>query len=110
VALVCADAVDWPRLMDLISDFVYCRLHGSTELYKSPYSDKELDRWAARVHAWTAGRRMTDGDFAAAPERSTRPRDVFVFFDNTDKRQAPGNAQGLIQRLGVDRMAERQAA
>src|SRR4029077_20057377 len=31
VALVCADTVTWPRLMDLTSDFVYCRLHGSEE-------------------------------------------------------------------------------
>ena len=29
IALVCADTVNWPRLMDLTSDFVYCRLHGS---------------------------------------------------------------------------------
>ena len=32
VALVCADTVDWPRLMDLTTDFVYLRLHGSEEL------------------------------------------------------------------------------
>jgi uncharacterized protein YecE (DUF72 family) len=29
VALVCADTVEWPRLMDVTSDFIYCRLHGS---------------------------------------------------------------------------------
>ena len=32
VALVCADSVEWPRLMDVTSDFVYCRLHGQREL------------------------------------------------------------------------------
>jgi len=47
-ALVCADTVDWPRLMDLISDFVYCRLHGSEELYASGYDDQSLDEWAER--------------------------------------------------------------
>ena len=36
VALVCADTVAWPRLMDLTSDFVYCRLHGSRELLPVP--------------------------------------------------------------------------
>lgn len=51
VALVCADTVDWPRLMDLTADFVYCRLHGSVELYNSGYTDKELDRWARRIRA-----------------------------------------------------------
>jgi uncharacterized protein YecE (DUF72 family) len=25
----CADIVEWPRLMDVTSDFMYCRLHGS---------------------------------------------------------------------------------
>ena len=39
VALVCADTVEWPRLMDLTSDFVYCRLHGSEVLYASGYDD-----------------------------------------------------------------------
>src|SRR5690606_33406027 len=28
VALVCADTVEWPLLMDITADFVYCRLHG----------------------------------------------------------------------------------
>ena len=54
-ALVCADAVDWPRLMDVTSDFVYCRLHGSEELYVSGYDDAALDRWAARARAWAVG-------------------------------------------------------
>jgi len=35
IALVCADTVEWPRLMDLTSDFVYVRLHGSEVLYVS---------------------------------------------------------------------------
>ena len=32
VALVSADTVAWPLLMDVTSDFVYCRLHGSEQL------------------------------------------------------------------------------
>src|SRR5215475_140112 len=55
VALVCADAVEWPRLMDVTADFVYCRLHGSEVLYASGYSDDALDEWAARVAAWARG-------------------------------------------------------
>src|SRR5690606_22689884 len=51
-ALVCADTVDWPRLMDLTADFVYCRLHGSEELYVSGYDSGSLDRWAERIRAW----------------------------------------------------------
>jgi len=101
IALVCADTVDWPLLMDITADFVYCRLHGSTELYRSGYSPDEIDRWAARVSAWANGRPMTDGNFVTAPLDDRRRRDVFVFFDNTDKLQAPGNARELMQKLGV---------
>ena len=28
IALVVADTVEWPLLMDVTADFVYCRLHG----------------------------------------------------------------------------------
>jgi uncharacterized protein YecE (DUF72 family) len=55
VALVCADTVEWPRLMDVTSDFMYCRLHGAEVLYASGYDDAALDVWAARVRAWSEG-------------------------------------------------------
>ena len=55
VALVCADTVEWPRLMDLTSDFVYCRLHGSKVLYSSGYSKAAIEEWAVRVAAWAKG-------------------------------------------------------
>jgi len=100
VALVCADSVDWPRLMDLTSDFAYCRLHGSQELYRSGYSGAALDRWADRVKAWAAGREMTDGRFAGPAKADLLARDVFVFFDNTFKLRAPQDALGLMRRLG----------
>ena len=43
-ALVVADTVEWPLLMDVTSSFVYCRLHGSEELYASGYEAEALDR------------------------------------------------------------------
>lgn len=98
IALVCADTVDWPLLMDLTSDFVYCRLHGSRELYRSGYSAAELGRWARRVRAWRDGKPMRDGTFVGPPA-ARRPRDVFVYFDNTDKLMAPRDAQALMHRL-----------
>ena len=101
MALVCADTVDWPLVMDLTADFVYCRLHGSQELYVSGYDDDALDRWARRVKSWTRGREPRDAQRIAARTRPrTRGRDVFVFFDNTGKVSAPPNARGLAQRLG----------
>jgi uncharacterized protein YecE (DUF72 family) len=113
VALVCADTTDWPRLMDLTADFVYCRLHGAEELYRSPYDEAELERWAARIRSWHAGLPMRDGDFAGDPDGAIRhPRDVFLFFDNTDKRHAPRDAATLMRMLGVawPRNAESRAA
>ena len=100
VALVCADSVDWPLLMDVSADFVYCRLHGSAELYKSGYSDAQLAAWAERVRNWSVGA-ATDGNFICGPIADGRKRDVFVFFDNTDKLLAPGDAKGLMRLLGV---------
>jgi uncharacterized protein YecE (DUF72 family) len=100
VALVCSDAVAWPRLMDVTADFVYCRLHGSEELYASGYDDVALDVWAARVAAWSSGREPPDaGRIAGKPP--VRRRDVFVYFDNDAKVRAPPDALGLMRRLGL---------
>lgn len=99
VALVCADTVAWPRLMDLTADFVYCRLHGSTELYRSGYDEADLRRWADRAVAWTSGVSMQDGTFVATSPGRPRRRDVYMFFDNTDKLRAPYDAQGLMRML-----------
>jgi uncharacterized protein YecE (DUF72 family) len=101
IALVCADTVDWPRLMDVTSDFVYCRLHGSEELYASGYGDDELDIWAARVKAWVRGSEPKDAERVidkAGPRRAKR--DVFVFFDNDRKVRAPYDATTLIAKTG----------
>jgi len=100
IALVCADTVEWPLLMDATSDFIYVRLHGNTELYRSAYSPRELKRWASRIVAWRDGRPMTDAHFIAAKPAAARPRDVFVYFDNTDKLQAPKDALSLMRLVG----------
>ena len=110
VALVCADTADWPLLMDLTADFVYCRLHGSKELYRSRYDEADLERWAARIRAWHTGQSMRDGDFAGDPKGAVeRPRDVFLFFDNTDKRHAPQDARTLMRMLGVTWQQDRES-
>ena len=99
VALVVADTVAWPRRMDLTAGFVYCRLHGSEELYVSGYDDASLDDWARRIRAWAAGREPRDAECIAGPAEERRPRDVFVHFDNDAKVRAPADAQSLIARL-----------
>jgi uncharacterized protein YecE (DUF72 family) len=97
VALVCADTVEWPRLMDLTSDFVYCRLHGSEELYASGYDDRSLDQWATRVATWARGGEPEDAERVDGKGRRRR-RDVFVYFDNDAKVRAPVDAKALTQR------------
>jgi len=98
IALVCADSVEWPRMMDLTSDFVYCRLHGSEELYASGYDDETLDRWAVRVMDWANGREPRDAERILDKAGAKRRRDVFVYFDNDKKVRAPVDAQSLIKR------------
>lgn len=100
VALVCADTVEWPRLMDLTSDFVYCRLHGSEELYVSGYDDASLDDWARRINGWRVGREPEDAERVGGKARS-RVRDVYVYFDNDAKVRAPQDARTLMGKLGI---------
>jgi uncharacterized protein YecE (DUF72 family) len=97
VALVVADTVEWPLLMDATSDFVYVRLHGSRQLYASGYGPKDLDRWAARIRDWTEGREA-EGEHASTPARRRR-RDVYLYFDNDAKVRAPFDAMNLIKKL-----------
>ncbi len=52
---------------------------------------------------------MRDGNFVTGPEEDPRPRDVYFYFDNTDKLHAPDNAIGLMQRLGVSACATSSA-
>jgi uncharacterized protein YecE (DUF72 family) len=100
VALVCADTVEWPRMMDLTSDFVYCRLHGSEVLYASGYDDASLDQWTTRVTAWARGNEPEDADRVIKEKGPKRPaRDVFVYFDNDAKVRAPFDAKSLTARV-----------
>ena len=100
IALVKADTVEWPLLMDVTSGFVYCRLHGSEELYASGYSDEALDLWADRVSLWSRGKEVEDGKKAGSKKgRKRNTRDVFVYFDNDIKVRAPFDAQSLRKRL-----------
>lgn len=102
IALVVADAVEWPSLMDVTADFVYCRLHGAKELYASGYGPKALDKWAGRAWAWAQGGEA-EGEHVAGPARRRTRRDVFVYFDNDAKVRAPRDAQSLIRKIAARR-------
>ncbi|MDO8691034.1 MAG: DUF72 domain-containing protein [Dehalococcoidia bacterium] len=64
------------------SDFVYIRFHGSSGIYSSCYTDRELDIWAERV------RRLSQGG-----------RAVYAYFNNDAGAHAVHNALGLRKRL-----------
>jgi uncharacterized protein YecE (DUF72 family) len=83
VAFVIADtAGKFGYAEEVTADFVYVRLHGSTALYASNYSETELRAWAKKVRGWTSGR---------------GGRDVYVYFDNDAKVHAPHNARRLAE-------------
>jgi uncharacterized protein YecE (DUF72 family) len=100
VALVCADTPDWPRLMDVTADFVYCRLHGSERLYASGYDADAIAAWAGRIRAWSEGGLPDDARPLHGKPKHQR-RDVFVYFDNDIKVRAPHDAEVLARTLGV---------
>ena len=103
VALVASDAKEWRYAEDVTAGFVYVRLHGSERTYTSRYTDAQLDRLAAAIGVWTAGREPDDA--IKATELVPRPRkgrDVFVYFDNDAKVHAPKDALRLMERVAAD--------
>lgn len=112
IALVIADvASKFPTAEDITADWVYVRLHGSRQLYASGYTPREIEAWARKVELWSAGREPTEARrIAARPPRAsppatapiTRPRDIYIYFDNTDvKLRAPIDARRMAERLSV---------
>jgi uncharacterized protein YecE (DUF72 family) len=81
--VVADTAGKFPYCEECTTDFVYIRLHGSTELYVSGYSDEELATWAKKIRRW-----LKVG------------KDVYVYFDNDAKVHAPHDALRLKQLLG----------
>ncbi len=112
IAFVVADTgARWPQPADVTADYLYLRLHGATELYRSRYSDTELRRWAYRVRAWCTGEQPVDVERVLPDAQVVRiPRDVFCYFDNTDKLHAPKNVRRLMQLLELQWGPSRTAA
>lgn len=104
IALVIAEtARRWPMAQDVTADFVYMRLHGDKELYRSGYSDRALERWAGRIRAWHEGSQPAGAQtISPGDPPSAEPRDVYCYFDNTDvKLRAPADAASLMRKLGL---------
>jgi uncharacterized protein YecE (DUF72 family) len=99
VALAVADTVEWPLLFDVTADFVYCRLHGSEQLYASGYESKALDMWGRRLTAWSQGRELREASRAHPKKAKAARRDVYVYFDNDAKVRAPFDALALQKKV-----------
>lgn len=111
VALVFADtAGKWPYMEDFTSDFLYLRLHGEIEIYKSGYDENSLRFWARRIRLWRQGKNpknaLTISDTAVPPE----PKDIHVYFDNDVKVRAPFDAIRLAEILNAAGRPARAAA
>jgi uncharacterized protein YecE (DUF72 family) len=101
-AVIAETARKWPMIQDITADFLYLRLHGDKEIYRSGYTDASLQRWAKRIAQWHRGCETADVR-KVMPEKSPvkRRRDVYCFLDNTDvKLRAPFDAQTLARKLG----------
>jgi uncharacterized protein YecE (DUF72 family) len=103
IGLVVADAArPWPFLEDTTSDFIYVRLHGHEEMYRSRYTGAALTRWAGKIRAWAAGRTPASARRIAPRLPPARGgRDVYVYFDNDAKVHAPFDAISLAQKLHI---------
>lgn len=82
VAVVFAEAANYPRFDEQTGAFTYARLQTTREDEASGYDDAELDRWAAQARTWAKG-----------------GRDVFLFFIAGAKVRNPAAAQALIAKL-----------
>jgi uncharacterized protein YecE (DUF72 family) len=98
VAIVFAEADDYPCIADPTADFVYARLQRSRESEPAGYPDSELDLWAGHGKTWAAGK-TPEAPACLAPVPTSGPRDVFMFFISGEKARNPAAAAGLIARL-----------
>lgn len=112
-ALVVSDSTQpWPHVEDVTADFVYLRLHGTEGKYAGAYGDDALEHWASRLREWRHGGQPADAQLIApdALPRRRASRDVFCYFDNDQKSEAPFDARRLMARFGIRRDAAALAA
>lgn len=105
IALVVSDSGGkWAYTEEQTAAWTYVRLHGAPRVYASRYSDQRLDHWADRILDWHRGTVPDDADRITDLDRPAggADRDVWVFFDNDQKGNAPLDARRLVDRLGSE--------
>ncbi|MDQ8757890.1 DUF72 domain-containing protein [Sphingosinicella sp. LHD-64] len=99
VAIVFADHAEYPLIPDVAADFVYARFMQAREEEPTGYDAAGLDRWAATVRGWAAGRPVDGYDEVGDQPAPGGARDVFAFMINGAKVRAPAAAQALLARI-----------
>jgi uncharacterized protein YecE (DUF72 family) len=99
VAIVYADAEQYPEIADLTSDFVYARLQRTRDEEPAGYEPAALDRWAKVARSWAKGESPSGLGYVSDAVAPATPRDVFAFVISGAKLRNPAAAQGLIERL-----------
>jgi uncharacterized protein YecE (DUF72 family) len=112
VAVVGADAPEYPQIFDSTASFMYLRLQNAAENKVNGYGPTVLDQWAKRARLWSEGE--TPGDVPVlesprVPDKASRkgalraethiPRPVFLYFINGYKPKAPAAAVALLKKL-----------
>lgn len=82
VAVVYAEADDYPKFEEQTAGFTYARIQTAREDLAEGYTATELDRLADQARVWAKG-----------------GREVFLFFISGAKVRNPAAAQALIARL-----------
>jgi len=102
VALVNAASDEHPSFGDLTADFSYARIMLARADLAEGYPGAELDAWAARARAWSAGDDPADLPHVGPLQDAGEARDVFVFFIAAAKERNPAAALALLRRLAAD--------
>jgi uncharacterized protein YecE (DUF72 family) len=98
VAIVFADADDYPCIPDLSGDLVYARLQRSRAELPTGYGPAELDQWAGVARGWRQGESPPGFPYSFEPP-PPQPRDTYVFFISGAKERNPAAAMALMARL-----------
>ena len=101
IALVCADTVEWPLLMDLTADFVYCGCTARANSIEAPTASRAR-RWAKRS-AGVARRQVDDRRHfrRRAAEASSTARRLSLLRQYRQAARAQGRAVADAQAGAV---------
>lgn len=102
IAYVIADTADrWVYAEDITADFIYVRLHGFKELYTGGYPKSALKVWADKLKNWESGKTTKKPVLIgeAIKPKSKMKKDMFIYFDNDAKVNAPFDATSMMLLL-----------